>query len=946
MRFNINNIPTANNYKMARTGLKNPKYNAMLFPGNGSGMNPMTMQGMKDDVQYYGLSNGQIVDSGIARAGQNSFNVLGDSVLEYRLPKNKTQNNKTEMNNRRKFQNSGFSDEEYGMWLNRTQHPQFNPNTLVDGPVTDTSNSYLRYMAFLQEQENRNQLPGRPEPIQPNFEYNFNWNVPNRGGQRPVYKYDPATNSINTKDNSSGWKVPTNEDLNALDLNAGLMNLEQRINNFGSNPNTNNNTQNKVSQVFNNPLPSNQGTGNIANTFNTNALNYNPFQPAVNMSKDLVGGLYNWGKGVYNQLPSIDFEAANNAANKTKKSSSGNGKANSGAKQSSMVNEPGKGIPVDYNYQGRSFNTADFTNPSKQNTVGQVNNIGQGNTPSSQLVYTDGSWKKLPGGTMFSTYHPEQARMNSVNNSIDELRKDQQANFAERDRRFSTANERQQRRKEQLSDEVSKLRGLKSGIRDTKFDTRTDKIESNKQRKISNLEDRLINAEKTKVYQEDYLGNRNRYQNSRNTDISNDRDAKRQIQYANAGNKFNIKNIERGQEQIDIINRSRAQEADAIRKNNPISNIPVFQDGSFSQYGRNVNPSFNGPEKFQLQQFQLPEITDARMMQTLNDRHGAGLAAGRTSNIMGDFQYGNDPSFSMNFNERNPQGLNLTDGKTVSNGNFPSDSTNPDILSSPTVYNEASIGRGNSGFMGLDRGTTTQLAGEFLPAIYNLGQSFIPAKVEKPVYNKYSAEVLHDMQKQRYNPDFTRLDALTNAQQAALRNTSANPAAVRANRLALANQQQMRSGELELQAQRFNQDLASKASQFKYGVGAERAAEDKRVNAINDSNELARQNIQDLAFTQFGTGLVDLGKHLSNYDMTKFEWDTMSQIYDQYGLAAFDDVMSGKVNPQDMIKFREEDPEGFDAMMQELQYKKNDTANSNPQVNNSGMGNMGSKGMS
>ena len=48
----------------------------------------------------------------------------------------------------------------------------------------------------------------------------------------------------------------------------------------------------------------------------------------------------------------------------------------------------------------------------------------------------------------------------------------------------------------------------------------------------------------------------------------------------------------------------------------------------------------------------------------------------------------------------------------------------------------------------------------------------------------------------------------------------------------------------------------------------------------------------------------------------------MSQIYDQYGLAAFGDVMSGKMTPEDMIEFKKQDPEGFDRLMKELQAKK------------------------
>ena len=44
----------------------------------------------------------------------------------------------------------------------------------------------------------------------------------------------------------------------------------------------------------------------------------------------------------------------------------------------------------------------------------------------------------------------------------------------------------------------------------------------------------------------------------------------------------------------------------------------------------------------------------------------------------------------------------------------------------------------------------------------------------------------------------------------------------------------------------------------------------------------------------------------------------MSQIYDQFGLAAFDDVASGKTTIKNMIKFRQTDPKEFDRVMAQM----------------------------
>jgi hypothetical protein len=120
MRFNVKDlyqsggmIPIASSASMARQGLRNPNYDSMLFPGNGTGVNPMTMTGMKDDVQYFGLSNdGRITDAGIAKAGQRKFNVYGDNVLEYRVPNLNIP--KIKKKKKPKFSPSGSVDAKFG----------------------------------------------------------------------------------------------------------------------------------------------------------------------------------------------------------------------------------------------------------------------------------------------------------------------------------------------------------------------------------------------------------------------------------------------------------------------------------------------------------------------------------------------------------------------------------------------------------------------------------------------------------------------------------------------------------------------------------------------------------------------------------------------------------------------------------------------------------------
>lgn len=92
--MNKQNIKIANTPLEQITGLKDDKYNAMYFPN----ANKMTMEGMKDPVIYYGITNGKITDKGMAYPGQK-FNVNGVNTLEIRAAYN-----------RPKAQNSGEYD--------------------------------------------------------------------------------------------------------------------------------------------------------------------------------------------------------------------------------------------------------------------------------------------------------------------------------------------------------------------------------------------------------------------------------------------------------------------------------------------------------------------------------------------------------------------------------------------------------------------------------------------------------------------------------------------------------------------------------------------------------------------------------------------------------------------------------------------------------------------
>ena len=76
----MDKLHVAKSLRDYKTGLKDSRKNAMLFPNS----NNMTMRGMNTPVKYYGLTNNEITDQGIAYPGQD-FNVKGDHTLEVRM---------------------------------------------------------------------------------------------------------------------------------------------------------------------------------------------------------------------------------------------------------------------------------------------------------------------------------------------------------------------------------------------------------------------------------------------------------------------------------------------------------------------------------------------------------------------------------------------------------------------------------------------------------------------------------------------------------------------------------------------------------------------------------------------------------------------------------------------------------------------------------------------
>jgi len=328
--------------------------------------------------------------------------------------------------------------------------------------------------------------------------------------------------------------------------------------------------------------------------------------------------------------------------------------------------------------------------------------------------------------------------------------------------------------------------------------------------------------------------------------------------------------------------------------------------------------------------YQLPEYKLDTNLTT--DDITYGMTGLRDSNIKMPTEYNQAIVNNLNYYSKGKMPLSgigapnspSTDGTPKTGG---TDTFNRKPGSTTNV--EGTTGKGKN--LSLDRGAYWQLAGKTLPALYNLANSFVSYK-RKPSYNKYRYEVYDNMRRRKAPTDYSRQIAAARMGDRNIRNSSPNSQVARANRLAMYNQMQQGLRQNELQNQQVNQQLAAAADQQLNRIGEHELAVDEAVRAENLQHEAARDNFRHTAIGQFGQVGQDYGQFLQHRAEKQLEWDMMSQIYENYGLAAYNAVMNGEVNPDDIITFN-----GDVAAAKRKKAQEPTTTTSTKQINSPGI---------
>jgi hypothetical protein len=101
-----------------------------------------------------------------------------------------------------------------------------------------------------------------------------------------------------------------------------------------------------------------------------------------------------------------------------------------------------------------------------------------------------------------------------------------------------------------------------------------------------------------------------------------------------------------------------------------------------------------------------------------------------------------------------------------------------------------------------------------------------------------------------------------------------------------------------------NQEYASKYNTAAHTVEGNRTAIRADAHEKTRLAQAALNQLQHKAVTQFGVGIHDLGKLMVNREMNEMDMSLMSQVYQQYGLAPMQAVLSGKASWDDIVRFK------------------------------------------
>jgi hypothetical protein len=320
--------------------------------------------------------------------------------------------------------------------------------------------------------------------------------------------------------------------------------------------------------------------------------------------------------------------------------------------------------------------------------------------------------------------------------------------------------------------------------------------------------------------------------------------------------------------------------------------------GPFTQ-GRTVTSPFNEP--YQRSQFKLPDYSKisptelvARATKDNVYNIGEDSQGNAVTRVGSGLPYSGqtyhspiDPSFTLNFN------------RVLSNNTTPGNT----LVDNKTDKSKNSKGPG-MGFYGHTPGEFTQFVGTVMPAFYNLAQSMRKPHKFKEFQNPYAGRYLSNLASQYLPYDDSKIVAQQNRVMRNAQQQAPNFQIAQAYQMAGMDSLNRQLKDYQMKNFMGNQELAKQYNQASYGVAGEQQAIKDQAYQNDRKAQAALNQMQHKAVTQFGIGIHDLGKLMVNREMNAMDWSLMSQVYQQYGLAPFEAVMSGQISYDDMVKYK------------------------------------------
>lgn len=962
----------AKNLKESQIGLKNNKINSMYFPG----ANQMTMKGMKDPVAYFGITDGQITDQGVAFPGED-FSVNGQDTVEFRL-KNKNMRKHLRMGNRVKAQNSlrtagpeltieqvarARNEGKLSFWeatklfnsirLGQPLDPMLvqkaggAPNVSADTPfgtqgeqgqALDSSISVgptpsiqqgITPLGPLSPEDAINYNTNNPAQLQTMQQpLPVQWDYQNPNIQTPanlVLPPQPQLN-MNVVNNIAGQGIaaPNYEVLypyletlqqayDARDPNYQYVvdELLQEAANIGLKPSD-------VTRYTKLPLTTSFDSGN---SFAPG--NLGPNETVIPEEGQVTTPQATTPKAKAKATPQTTQGQGPNLATTTAQPTTVQGQGtstpttqNPQSTQGTPLRNPFGGNRVFYNpqtglYEKTGYGLSDYLSDSK---APQVVSTNQPLTKTGDVAKEIGMQKAQGKGKPFKQFLRgiQQRRQDVIDNLRDE-RSDRQSRRAEN--MLERANDLEKRGLQNAANKVrekagtiqarsEQLKNIESLQRDT-VAARESLKQANQEKRLARKAERIRDrnaAIRDREYESTVAGNakldyeqaKANFDRAQKEDRVRKRTDKKEFRQLAKLQKLQEKeaNIQRYQEREGMA----PVEQELNRRKKLKGGREMYQLGgprnSFQATYQAENPidfRYNNPEVM----FQTPDLTKSTPVTNFGDRY-------RDVSPV----FGGDPTFSLNYAN---QKIDLGTPKSVQgfSQNLNSNQTN---ASSTTNNNNPSLRADSLATQGVGSKwwrrphNVMQLAGMAVPAVYNLGMSMAPARKVKPEFNKEMRKQLALMERRRPNTDYRRIDAANTAIDKALRNQMGNTSAINANRIAAYNKGLMNLGSMALQeadlANRYKMD----AAQFATQVGADERAAVQRARQENEMAEATRQQFERAFTEQAGNLGIAAGQLAGNDLQNQMEWNMMQHIYQNYGPAAYEAVMSGEVSPGAFFK--------------------------------------------